>query len=210
VSQLHSRAHRISELVGEATPAGVRERLTQVADLSRELEVPVYLVGGAVRDLLLTGELRDLDLVVEGSGAEFARALGDRLDARVRLHQQFLTAEVEDPLGLRIDIASSRAESYPEPAALPVVRAGSLEEDLDRRDFTVNTLAVQLGPDASFELIDSKGGLQDLEESRLRILHSRSFVDDPTRAFRAVRLESRLGLRLEPESARLLIQAIES
>jgi tRNA nucleotidyltransferase (CCA-adding enzyme) len=210
VSQLHSRAHRIRELVYEATPAGVRERLTLVADLSRELEVPVYLVGGAVRDLLLTGELRDLDLVVEGSGADFARVLGDRLDAPVRLHQQFLTAEVEDPRGLRIDIASSRAESYLEPAALPVVRAGSLEEDLDRRDFTVNTLAVQLGPDAGLELIDSKGGLQDLEESLLRILHSQSFVDDPTRAFRAVRLEGRLGLRLEPESERLLTQAIEN
>ena len=196
--------------MAEAAGARVGERLTLVAELSRELEVPVYLVGGAVRDLLLTGRLRDLDLVVEGSAADFARALGDRLEAPVRLHQQFLTAEVEDPLGLRIDIASSRAESYPEPAALPVVREGTLEEDLDRRDFTVNTLAVQLGPDTGFELIDSKGGLQDLESSLLRILHSRSFVDDPTRAFRAVRLESRLGLRLEPESERLLAQAIEN
>ena len=196
--------------MAEAAGGRVGERLTLVAELSRELEVPVYLVGGAVRDLLLTGRLRDLDLVVEGSAADFARALGDRLEAPVRLHQQFLTAEVEDPLGLRIDIASSRAESYPEPAALPVVREGTLEEDLDRRDFTVNTLAVQLGPDTGFELIDSKGGLQDLESSLLRILHSRSFVDDPTRAFRAVRLESRLGLRLEPESERLLTQAIEN
>jgi len=210
VGQIHRRARRLGEIVAEAAGARVRDRLTLVADLSRELEVPVYLVGGAVRDLLLTGRLRDLDLVVEGSGADFARALGARLDAPVRLHPQFLTAEVEDPLGLRIDIASSRAESYPEPAALPVVRAGTLEEDLDRRDFSVNTLAVQLGPDTGFELIDSKGGLQDLEDSLLRILHSRSFVDDPTRAFRAVRLETRLGLRLEPESERLLTQAIES
>ncbi|MGB3564247.1 MAG: hypothetical protein WBH85_14990 [Thermoanaerobaculia bacterium] len=210
MNQIHSRARRIRELVGEATPVGVRERLTLVADLSRELGVPVFLVGGAVRDLLLSGRLRDLDLVVEGSAADFARALGDRLDAPVKVHQQFLTAEVEDPLGLRVDIASSRAESYAEPAALPVVRAGTLEEDLDRRDFTVNTLAVQLGPDAGFELIDAKGGLQDLEESLLRILHPRSFIDDPTRAFRAVRLESRLGLRLEPESERLLTQAIDN
>jgi tRNA nucleotidyltransferase (CCA-adding enzyme) len=195
--------------VEEATPSEVRERLTLIADLSRELEVPVYLVGGAVRDLLLTGKLRDLDLVVEGSGADFAHALGERLDAPVRTHPQFLTAEVEDPLGLHIDIASSRAESYPEPAVLPVVREGSLEEDLDRRDFTVNTLAVRLRPDAGFELIDSRGGVQDLEDSLLRILHSRSFVDDPTRAFRAVRLETRLGLRLEPESKRLLNQAVE-
>ncbi|MGB6001089.1 MAG: polya polymerase, partial [Thermoanaerobaculia bacterium] len=131
MNQIHSRARRIRELVGEATPVGVRERLTLVADLSRELGVPVFLVGGAVRDLLLSGRLRDLDLVVEGSAADFARALGDRLDAPVKVHQQFLTAEVEDPLGLRVDIASSRAESYAEPAALPVVRAGTLEEDLD-------------------------------------------------------------------------------
>jgi tRNA nucleotidyltransferase (CCA-adding enzyme) len=209
VNQIHSRAYRIRELVDEAAPADVRERLALVADLSRELEVPVYLVGGAVRDLLLTGELRDLDLVVEGSGTDFARALGERLEARVVVHQQFLTAEVVDSLGPRMDVASSRAESYPEPAALPVVRAGSLEEDLDRRDFTVNTLAVRLGPERGFELIDARGGLMDLEESLLRILHSRSFVDDPTRAYRAVRLESRLGLRLEPETERLLTRAIE-
>ncbi|TNF71514.1 MAG: CCA tRNA nucleotidyltransferase [Acidobacteria bacterium] len=209
MSQIHRRARRIGELVKEATPAEVRERLSLVADLSRELEMAVYLVGGAVRDLLLTGELRDLDLVVEGSAADFARALGDRLDAAVKLHPEFLTAEVEDPVGLRLDIASSRAESYPEPAALPVVRPGSFEEDLDRRDFTVNTLAVRLGPGEGFELIDAKGGLADLEASLLRILHPRSFTDDPTRAFRAVRLESRLGLRLEPGSERLVTEATE-
>ena len=162
---------------------------------------PVYLVGGAVRDLLLGRGRADIDLVVVGDAAELATELG----AEVVEHERFATAKVRLE-GHEVDIATARAESYPRPGALPEVEpAGKIATDLARRDFTINAMAVPLQGEA--ELIDPHGGLNDLERGLLRILHPRSFVDDPTRALRAARYAARFGFGLEPETEELLLAA---
>lgn len=190
-------------------PDGVRRRVQPAAQLSRERGVPVYLVGGLVRDLVLGRENRDVDLVVQGDGIAFAEALAERLGGRCRSHEAFLTAVVVDPEDFHIDVATARSEFYRAPAALPEVETSTLRQDLYRRDFTVNTLALRLGPQETPELIDHFGGRQDLDLKILRVLHSLSFVDDPTRAFRAVRLELRLGFEMSPETEHLVRVAFE-
>jgi tRNA nucleotidyltransferase (CCA-adding enzyme) len=158
--------------------------------------LPVYLVGGAVRDLVLGRDRADLDLVVEGDAA----ALADRLGGESVSHDRFATAKVRLQ-GLELDLASARAESYPRPGALPEVREATLAEDLSRRDFTLNAMAIPLHRDP--ELIDPHGGRADLASALIRILHRGSFVDDPTRALRAARYAARFGFALEPETERL-------
>jgi tRNA nucleotidyltransferase (CCA-adding enzyme) len=168
------------------------ERLREAAGAA-----PLYLVGGAVRDLLLGRPRGDVDVVVEGDAGEVARRLGgDSVE-----HQRFATAKAA--LGdLDIDLASARAESYPAPGALPEVKPAGLREDLARRDFTVNAMALPLQGEA--QLIDPHSGRADLQAGLLRVLHERSFVDDPTRALRAARYAARFGFELEPQTAELL------
>jgi tRNA nucleotidyltransferase (CCA-adding enzyme) len=161
-------------------------------------DTPVYLVGGALRDLLLGGPRGDIDLVVVGDAAELAAKLG----AETVEHERFATAKarVGDH---ELDLATARVERYERPGALPLVEpAASVEDDLGRRDFTVNAMALPLAGEP--RLIDPHGGRADLEAGRLRVLHPRSFLDDPTRALRAARYASRFGLRPEPETERLL------
>jgi tRNA nucleotidyltransferase (CCA-adding enzyme) len=164
-------------------------------------EDPVYLVGGAVRDLLLGRGRSDVDLVVVGD----AVALAGRLGAEMVEHERFATAKARLD-GHEFDIATARSESYPAPGALPVVEpAPGIEADLVRRDFTINAMAIPLR--GELDLIDPHGGLADLEAGVLRVLHPRSFVDDPTRALRAARYAARFGFEPEPETAELLRSA---
>jgi tRNA nucleotidyltransferase (CCA-adding enzyme) len=153
--------------------------------------IDAYLVGGAVRDALLGHERADLDVVVAGDHLGLAEALGDQ----VRAHHRFDTATVAAGGG-RIDIARARSESYPRPGALPEVRPAGIDEDLRRRDFSVNAMAVPVGEPG--ELIDPHGGLADLRGGLLRVLHTDSLADDPTRALRAARYAARLDLEPEP------------
>lgn len=184
---------------------GVVEQAKGVAERSA---VAVCLVGGPVRDLLLGREGRDLDLVVEGDGLRFAEQLAAALGGEVgRTHPAFLTAEVALADGDSIDVASTRSETYAAPAALPTVRPAGLAEDLRRRDFTVNTVTLQIGPGEA-AWIDPLGGEADLQAGLLRVLHPRSFWDDPTRVLRAVRLEARLGLLMEPQTEDLARRAV--
>src|SRR5215218_8215091 len=172
--------------------------LEAVREAARE---PVYLVGGAVRDLLLGRPRADVDLVVEADAA----ALAARLGGAEKEHERFGTVKVE-VAGHELDIATARTETYPEPGALPVVApAGSIEADLRRRDFSVNAMAIPLAGEP--RVIDPHGGRDDLAEGLLRVLHPRSFVDDPTRAIRAARYGSRFGFSLEPETFELLRRA---
>jgi len=169
--------------------------LARVRDLGGD---PVYLVGGGVRDLLLGRGRTDIDLVVVGD----AQALAARLGGDVVSYERFGTAKVKLD-GHELDIAAARSESYPQPGALPVVKpAAELEADLRRRDFTVNAMAIPLqgGP----RLIDPYGGEADLATKQLRVLHERSFVDDPTRAIRAARYAARFAFELEARTAELL------
>jgi tRNA nucleotidyltransferase (CCA-adding enzyme) len=170
----------------------------ELAAIREAASEPVYVVGGAVRDLLLGRGRADLDVVVEGD----AMALAARLGAEPVAHERFATAKVVLD-GHELDIASARSESYPHPGALPAVTAArSVEDDLGRRDFTVNAMAIPLHGES--RLIDPHGGQADLGAGLLRILHRRSFVDDPTRAIRAARYAGRFDLDLEPETAGLL------
>ncbi len=188
----------------EIDPAKLGERLSSlpgIAELRRAAGgAQVYLVGGVVRDLLL-GRLRaDLDLAVEGDVRPLAAALGGEMVE----HDRFSTASVR--IGeLEVDIARTRAESYPHPGALPEVRPAPLAEDLARRDFTVNAMAVPLR--GTPELIDPRGGLDDLRAGLLRVLHERSFADDPTRALRGARYAARFRFALEPGTEALLAEA---
>ena len=162
---------------------------------------PVYLVGGAVRDLILGRGRADIDIVVEGDAAELASRLG----ADVVSHERFATAKVSLD-GHEVDIATARTESYPKPGALPVVEpAAQIEADLARRDFTINAMAIPLG--VGPDLIDPHGGQADLAAGLLRVLHHGSFLDDPTRALRAARYAARFDFELEPETAALLADA---
>jgi tRNA nucleotidyltransferase (CCA-adding enzyme) len=164
----------------------------------------VYLVGGAVRDLLLGGVPFDLDLVVEEDAAALAAALGGRLT----VHDRFGTSTVRLD-GFAYDIARSRRESYARPGSLPDVVPAPLAEDLLRRDFTTNAIAIELGGPRAGDLRAAPHGLEDLDARRLRVLHDRSFIDDPTRLFRLVRYASRLGFEIEPRTRALAGEAID-
>jgi len=162
----------------------------------------VYLVGGFVRDLLLEERDLDIDIAVEGDGIELARELARRLKGRVRSHSKFQTAVVIAPASygrerFRVDVASTRTEFYDFPAALPKVEHTTIRNDLARRDFAINAMAVSLKPEDFGVLLDYFGGLEDLNRKRIRVLHNLSFIEDPTRIFRAIRYESRYGLRMD-------------
>lgn len=208
VEQLGERKEKIARVLEERLPPFLLGLIRRIAAVSRRHGMPVHLVGGLVRDLLLGRENRDLDLVVEGDGLGFAALLAEELGGRVRTHPAFLTAVVVDPDGFHIDVATARSEFYRQPAALPEVQTSALRQDLFRRDFTINTLAIRLGPGDTPELIDYFGGRHDLKEKTLRVLHSLSFIDDPTRVLRAVRLELRLGFHLSAETLRLVEVAL--
>jgi tRNA nucleotidyltransferase (CCA-adding enzyme) len=193
-----------------ALPGG--EALLEIAAARDDVE----LVGGAVRDLLLEREPRELDVVVDGDAASFARELGSRLGAQAGLHvsdvitkehERFGTALLEWEGG-RIDVATRRSESYAAPGALPDVRTGTPEEDLARRDFTVNAIAIPLGGSRRGTLRHVPDALEDLASRRLRVLHERSFVEDPTRLLRAARYAARLDFNLEEGTAALAGEAI--
>jgi tRNA nucleotidyltransferase (CCA-adding enzyme) len=173
-----------------------------ISDELEPLDLPrgegVYLVGGTIRDLLLGRKSFDVDLAVEGDAIEFARGLGGEVTA----HGRFGTAVVRFPDGRQLDVVTCRRETYAGPAALPDVEAGTIADDLARRDFTVNAMAVSLGTDFG-RLVDPHGGRADLEQTTIRVLHERSFVDDPTRIFRAVRYEARLRFGMDGQTERL-------
>ncbi|MBI2852360.1 MAG: CCA tRNA nucleotidyltransferase [Chloroflexi bacterium] len=163
----------------------------------------LYLVGGMVRDLFLNRKTVDLDLVVEGDAVNLAQRLAEITGGKVVIHSRFGTATLTWT-DRRIDLATARAESYARPGALPIVKAGSLVDDLFRRDFTVNAMAVDLSPGHWGNLIDPYGGRFDLSRKLIRILHEKSFVDDATRVWRAIRYEQRLGFHIEDITLSLL------
>jgi tRNA nucleotidyltransferase (CCA-adding enzyme) len=168
----------------------------------------VYLVGGSVRDILLGEPNFDVDVVVEGDAIALANELAKELDGRVRAHRTFGTAVVLYGDDGRVDVVTARSESYHAPAVLPVVEPGTIDQDLHRRDFTINAMAVSLKGDAVGELVDPFGGGTDLQAGSIRILHDRSFVDDPTRILRAIRYEDRYGFRMDENTVRLARECI--
>ena len=192
----------------EKLPRELKKVVNQVIKVSQETRLPAYLVGGCLRDLILGIKNLDLDIAIEGNGIIFAQKLAQRLNSTLKIHPRFGTAVLILADGLKVDIATARQEKYPYPAALPVVSSGSLREDLKRRDFTINALAISLVLGKDQEIIDPYGGQEDLVLGRIRILHNLSFKDDPTRIFRAVRFSQRLDFKIEEETFTLLKEAI--
>ena len=194
------------------TVTNLRERVRRLYGMDELLPALVglprsYVVGGAVRDLLRGARPADLDLAVEGDAASAARAVGAALDREVREHGRFGTAVVRDDPDL--NFAMTRRETYAHPGALPEVEEAPLGEDLARRDFAINAMAIGLTGDDLGHLYDPHDGVVDLEAGAVRVLHDASFIDDPTRLLRALRYEARLGFAMEPDTERLAIAAIE-
>lgn len=207
------RERNITSLLRERLPHHHVTLLEQAGALGDTLGVPVYAVGGFVRDLLLGRTNLDLDIVVESDGIAFARELARALKGRVRAHTKFKTAVVIFPNRSgeeeRIDVATARLEYYEYPAALPTVELSSIKMDLFRRDFTINAQAVQLNKGHFGRLIDFFGAQRDMKDKVLRVLHSLSFVEDPTRILRAIRFEKRFDFQIGPQTTRLIKNALQ-
>ncbi len=199
---------QVKGLIAERVPPEVREALQRVGDVADASGFPVYLVGGIVRDLFLRVPNLDIDIVVEGDGITFAGMLVKQAGGRMKTYQKFGTAVVVLPNGLKIDIATARLEYYESPAALPTVELSSIKKDLYRRDFTINTLAVRLNRTRYGELIDFFGGLRDIKDKTIRVLHSLSFVEDPTRVLRAIRFEQRFDFHVNKHTQNMIKSAV--
>jgi len=186
----------------------IRRLLQEIGRFGEEISQPVYVVGGFVRDLLIGHENLDIDIVVEGDGVDFACQLAKVWESKVQPHHQFKTATITRLDGLKLDFVSARNETYPSPGALPSVEYGTITEDLRRRDFSINALAIRLQPNAFGELVDCTDGLQDLRAGRIRVLHEHSFIDDPTRIFRAIRYEGRYNFQITERDRQRVLNAI--
>ncbi len=203
-------AVEVEHLMASALPGGELKRIKALGLLAAGRSVSCLLVGGAVRDLLLGSPVRDVDFVVEGDAAELATEWAKQEGGRVRAHHDFGTAVWIQPGGRgRWDFATARAEYYEAPAALPTVAHAALYQDLYRRDFTMNTLALDITPEHFGEVLDLFGGVRDLKAGRIRVLHGLSFVEDPTRTFRAVRFAVKLGFSLSAETKNLIAVALK-
>jgi len=207
---LYARKKMIAKLMEERLPRRMQNLLVELGKAGDEVGYSVYAVGGFVRDLLMGVENFDLDIVVEGDGIRFAEAFEQKVICRIRTHKKFGTAVILFPDRLKVDVATARLEFYDAPAALPTVESGSIKMDLYRRDFTINTLAIHLNPRAFGELIDFFGGVKDIKEKVIRVLHNLSFVEDPTRVFRAIRFEQRLGFLIAKHAQNLMKNAVKT
>lgn len=198
----------LSSWLKERFPAEIYSLLQSAGEIADELGYSAYLVGGSVRDLLRSEENLDIDIVIEGDGIALARIFGERIKAKVRTHSKFGTAQIFTKHG-KLDIATARTEYYESPAALPKVETSSIKKDLYRRDFTINTLAIKLNPRGFGILFDFFGGQRDLREKSIRVLHNLSFVEDPTRAFRAIRFSERFGFKISKHTGNLIKSALD-
>jgi tRNA nucleotidyltransferase (CCA-adding enzyme) len=203
------RERRVARLMRERLPAHAFELLKEFGEIAESLGMHAYLVGGVVRDCLMRRDNLDIDIVVEGDGLEFAQKICERYEARKRSHERFGTARVVFPDGFQLDVATARLEYYEKPASLPNVEWSSLKLDLYRRDFTMNTLAVRLDPARFGELVDFFGGEKDIKDKVVRIIQNLSFIEDPTRIYRALRFSERFGFSLGPQTRTLMQNAIQ-
>ncbi|NJB66812.1 tRNA nucleotidyltransferase (CCA-adding enzyme) [Desulfobaculum xiamenense] len=203
------RERNVRIMLRDRLPRELFNILLRAGELARDVGMEAYAVGGFIRDILLNTPNSDLDLVVEGDGIAFARTLAQSMGGRVRAHHKFRTAVVILENGQRIDVATARLEYYEYPAALPTVELSSIKMDLYRRDFTINALAVQLNPANFGKLVDFFGAQRDIKNRVVRVLHSLSFVEDPTRILRAIRFAKRYNFRIGGQTDRLIRNAMQ-
>ncbi len=208
----NTKPRSLKKLLRERLPKHIYELLTLAGAIADSMHITAYVVGGFVRDILLEYKNFDIDIVVEGNGIAYARELAKQLNGRMRVHQKFQTALViiaaENGKEVRVDITTARLEYYKYPAAIPTMEISSIKLDLFRRDFTINTLGVQLGKNVFGELVDFFGGQRDIHDKRIRVLHTLSFVEDPSRCLRAVRFEQRYDFKLGPITEQLIKNAL--
>jgi len=203
------RFKNMTNQLKEHFPNDIFAILKLAGEIADSLGFNAYLVGGSVRDLLRGEKNLDIDIVVEGDGIIFAKKMAEALNGRVKTHERFGTAKIILKDGPIIDIATARTEYYEAPATLPKVETSSIKKDLYRRDFTINTLAIKLNSSDFGTLIDFFGGQKDLKEKTIRVLHSLSFVEDPTRALRAIRFSERFGFRISKHTENLIKTAVK-
>ena len=210
-----ARERNLAKLLSTRLPQPMLHMLHRAGELGDRLQVSVYAVGGFVRDIMLSRpavEFDDVDLVVEGDGIAFAKALAQELGGRVREHRTFMTALIiyhdENGEEQRLDVATARLEYYKYPAALPTVELSSIKMDLFRRDFTINAMALRLNKGQFGCLVDFFGGQSDIQRKTIRIIHALSFVEDPTRIIRAVRFEQRYGFHISTQGEKLIKNAL--
>jgi len=210
----------IGSAISDRVPSGPqRILLERLGEIAQHLGTRSFLVGGPVRDLILGRTSPDLDVAVEEGSREFGAIVAKELGGRFVFHGRFMTgtvlfdkhqaSSVKPQAADHIDITQTRAETYEMPAVLPAVRPASIVGDLGRRDFTINSMALELTPGSFGEFIDPFDGMADVEQRRVRVLHARSFIDDPTRIFRCIRFATRLGFRIEPQTLGLMRSAIK-
>lgn len=206
---LNLRNHNLSDRIN-AISQRVRSLLIEAGRIADDEGLSIYAVGGFVRDIILGVENLDLDIVVEGDALRFAEKLADNYSAQLTKHDKFGTAVVVLQDDFRIDVVTARKEYYEFPAALPVIEGGTIKDDLFRRDFTINSMAIKLNKSSFGNIVDFYGGRRDLQRGLIRILYNLSFVEDPTRIFRAIRFEQRYDFRMEEKTEEFAIKAIES
>lgn len=198
----------LADLLKRSLDSSLLDLIHRIADESSALGFPIHLVGGSVRDLMLSRPIVDLDLTLEGDAIKLGRALVKKYGGDLTTHEKFFTAtwSPKSPVSnlQSLDLISARRETYSTPGALPTVTKSTLDDDLRRRDFTINAMAIRVDGDHFGELYDPLHGQADLEKKLIRVLHSKSFVDDPTRMFRAVRYAERYGFTIDPETLKLV------
>ncbi|WP_457574078.1 CBS domain-containing protein [Desulfolithobacter sp.] len=204
-----ARTRNLSNLMAENLDRNIMVLLQKIGTVADGLGYNAYVVGGFVRDLLLQLKNLDIDIVIEGNGIRFAKKLAKCLGGSVRTHEKFATATVILPDGQRLDVATARLEYYEYPAAMPTVELSSIKLDLFRRDFTINAMAIHLNPHHFGTLIDFFSSQNDLRERRIQVLHNLSFVEDPTRIFRAIRIEQRLDFHITRHTEKLIRNAVK-
>jgi tRNA nucleotidyltransferase (CCA-adding enzyme) len=206
---VHTSTKNLNNFMQERLSPKILDRLKSLGQVAGNIGCNAYVVGGFVRDLLLYRKNEDIDIVIEGDGIAFAKAYAKIAGARIHSHQKFGTAVIIFPDNFKIDVATARMEYYTSPAALPTVEKSSIKLDLYRRDFTVNTLIIKLNSEHFGTLIDFYGAYKDLKAKAIRVLHNLSFVEDPTRVFRAIRFEQRFGFSIGKLTSSLIKNAVK-
>ncbi|MBI4974484.1 MAG: CCA tRNA nucleotidyltransferase [Candidatus Omnitrophica bacterium] len=199
----------LSKKMASVFPRSIMGLLRHIGRLANRYGYSAFVVGGPVRDLILGVRNLDLDIVIEGDAIAFGRRLSEELKVSLIVHRRFGTATIIAKDKLKIDLATARKEIYEAPGALPTVEFSSLKNDLIRRDFTINAMAVSLNKESFGQLVDFFGGESDLFAGRIRVMHNGSFIDDPTRIFRAIRFEQRFGFAIDRHTEKLILNAIE-
>lgn len=195
------------ENILERLPDSIRKVIKVAKNFALQKGNKLYIVGGVVRDYYLSEKSTDIDIVVEGNGMELAGLVAERLKYAIIEHHKFLTATIKISQNYEIDFSTARKEVYKKPGALPDIIPSSIYEDLNRRDFTINAIAISLNKNNYLKVIDPFNGLQDIQNKVIRVLHDKSFIDDPTRAFRAIRYMTRFGFKIDENTERLIHEA---